>query len=69
VVGAIAARACGVAAREAMAPAIGVADLGRHSVYSEPVLFNLTILFWVERYFTDRANGSNSIEHQLLVVK
>jgi hypothetical protein len=52
-----------------MTPVHGVVDLGRRSVYSGLVLFDLTITFRVERSFTDRPNGSNSIEHQLSVVK
>jgi hypothetical protein len=60
---------CGVAARVAMAPTDGVVDQVRRSVYSGPVLFDLMITFWVERSFTDKPNGSNSIEHQLSVVK
>jgi hypothetical protein len=46
-----------------------VKELGRHIVYSGPVLFDLTITFLVVRSFTDKPNGSNSIEHQLSVVK
>jgi hypothetical protein len=46
-----------------------VKELGRHIVYSGPVLFNLTITFLVVRSFTDKPNGSNSIENQLSVVK
>jgi hypothetical protein len=69
VVGATAPRACGVAARATMAPADGVVDPGRRNVYSGPVLFDLTITFWVERSFTDKPNGSNYIEHQLSVIK
>jgi hypothetical protein len=44
-------------------------ELGRRIVYSGPVLFDLTITFLVVRSFTDKPNGSNSIEHQLSVVK
>jgi hypothetical protein len=43
--------------------------LGRHIVYSGPVLFDLTITFLVVRSFTDKPNGLNFIDHQLLVVK
>ena len=46
-----------------------VKELGRRIVYSGPVLFDLTITFLVVRSFTDKPNGSNSIEHQLSVVK
>jgi hypothetical protein len=52
-----------------MALADGVVDPGRRNVYNRPVLFDLTITFRVERSFTDKPNGSNSIEHQLSVVK
>jgi hypothetical protein len=69
VVGATAAMACGVAARAAMAPADGVVDPDRRSVYNGPMLFDLTIMFRVERSFIDKPNGSNFIEHQLSVVK
>jgi formate-dependent phosphoribosylglycinamide formyltransferase (GAR transformylase) len=47
----------------------GVRNPGRRIVYSGPVLFDLTITFLVVRSFTDKSNGSNSIEHQLSVVK
>jgi hypothetical protein len=63
------ARACGVAARAALASADGVVDLGRHIVYNGPVLFDLRIMFWVKRSFINKLNGSNSIDHQVLVVK
>jgi hypothetical protein len=46
-----------------------VKELGRRIVYSRLVLFDLTITFLVVRFFTDKPNGSNSIEHQLSVVK
>jgi hypothetical protein len=46
-----------------------VKELERRIVYSGPVLFNLTITFLVVRSFTDKPNGSNSMEHQLSVVK
>jgi formate-dependent phosphoribosylglycinamide formyltransferase (GAR transformylase) len=46
-----------------------VKELGRRIVYSGLVLFDLTITFLVVRSFTDKPNGSNSIEHQLSVVK
>jgi formate-dependent phosphoribosylglycinamide formyltransferase (GAR transformylase) len=46
-----------------------VKELGRRIVYSGSVLFDLTITFLVVRSFTDKPNGSNSIEHQLSVVK
>jgi formate-dependent phosphoribosylglycinamide formyltransferase (GAR transformylase) len=46
-----------------------VRDPGRRIVYSEPVLFDLTITFLVVRSFTDKPNGSNYTEHQLSVVK
>jgi hypothetical protein len=56
-VGVTAIRAWGTAAREVTALEDG------------PVLFNLTITFLVVRSFTDKPNGSNSIKHQLSVVK
>jgi hypothetical protein len=46
-----------------------VKELGRRIVYSGPVLFDLTITFLVVRSFTDKPNGSNSMEHQFSVVK
>jgi hypothetical protein len=46
-----------------------VKELGRRIVYSGPVLFDLTITFLVVRSFTDKPNRSNSMEHQLSVVK
>jgi hypothetical protein len=49
--------------KAAMAPTDGVVDPGRCSVYSGLVLFDLMIIFWVERSFTDKPNVSNSIEH------
>jgi hypothetical protein len=59
------------AAEETTATAAGGVwkELGRRIVYSGPVLFDLTITFFVVRSFTDKPNGSNSIEHQLSVVK
>jgi hypothetical protein len=42
---------------------------GRRSVYSGPVLFDRAITFLVVRSFTDKAKGSNSIEHKLSMVK
>jgi hypothetical protein len=62
-------KSVGVAARAATASGEGAVDLGRHIVYNGPVLFDLMITFWIERSFTDKPNGSNSIEHQLSVVK
>jgi uncharacterized membrane protein YqjE len=44
-------------------------ELGRQSVYSGAVLFDLAITFMVVRSFIDKPKGSNSIEHQLSVVK
>jgi hypothetical protein len=38
-------------------------ELGRRSVYSGPVLFDLAITFLVVRSFTDKPKGSNNIEH------
>jgi hypothetical protein len=38
-------------------------------VYRGSKLLHLVITFRVERYFIERPNGSNSMEHQLLVVK
>jgi hypothetical protein len=61
--GATTARVCGVAARAAMASDEGVVNPGKRSVYSGLVLFDLTITFQVERSFTDKPNGSNSIEY------
>jgi hypothetical protein len=46
-----------------------VKELGRRIVYNGPVLFDLTITFLVVRSFTDKPNGSNSMEHQLSVIK
>jgi hypothetical protein len=46
-----------------------VKELGRRIAYSGPVLFDLTITFLVVRSFTDKPNGSNSMKHQLSVVK
>jgi hypothetical protein len=43
--------------------------LGRRSVYSGPVLFDLAITFLVVRSFTYKPKGSNSIEHKLSMVK
>jgi formate-dependent phosphoribosylglycinamide formyltransferase (GAR transformylase) len=69
VVGATIVRAWGTAARAATALEDGVRDPGRRIMYNGPVLFDLTITFLVVRSFTDKPNGSNSIEHQLSVVK
>jgi hypothetical protein len=44
-------------------------ELRRRSMYSGPVLFDLAITFLVVRSFTDKPKRSNSIEHQLSVVK
>jgi hypothetical protein len=44
-------------------------EVGRRSVYNGPVLFDLAITFLVVRSFIDKPKGSNSIEHQLSVVK
>jgi hypothetical protein len=52
-----------------MALGEGEVDPGSRSVYSGSVLFDLTITFRVERFFTDKPKWSNSIEHQLSVVK
>jgi hypothetical protein len=46
-----------------------VVDLRRQSVYSGLMLFDLVITFLVVRSFTDKPKESNSIEHQLSVVK
>jgi hypothetical protein len=46
-----------------------VKELGRRIVYSGLVLFDLMITFLVVRSFIDKPNESNSIEHQLSVVK
>jgi hypothetical protein len=69
VVRATAVRAWGTTVRAAIVLEDGVRDPGRRIVYSGPVLFDLTITFLVVRSFTDKPNGSNSIEHQLSVVK
>jgi formate-dependent phosphoribosylglycinamide formyltransferase (GAR transformylase) len=66
---ATAVRAWGTVARAAIALEDGVRDPGRRIVYKGLVLFDLTITFLVVRSFTDKPNGSNSIEHQLSVVK
>jgi hypothetical protein len=68
-VGATTVRAWGIAARVATVLEDGVRDPGRRIVYSGPVLFDLTVTFLVVRSFTDKPNESNSIEHQLSVVK
>jgi hypothetical protein len=60
---ATAVRAWGTAAWVATALEDGVRDPGRHIMYNRQVLFNLTIKFLVVRSFTDKPNGSNSIEH------
>jgi hypothetical protein len=44
-------------------------ELGRRSMYSGSVLFDLAITFLVVRSFKDKPKGSNSIEHQLSMVK
>jgi formate-dependent phosphoribosylglycinamide formyltransferase (GAR transformylase) len=69
VVEATAVRVWGTAARAATALEDRVRDPERRIVYSGSVLFDLTITFLVVRSFTDKLNGSNSIEHQLSVVK
>jgi hypothetical protein len=61
--------AAAVVATAATAVDGDVKELGRRIVYSGPVLLDLTITFLVVRSFTDKPNGSNSIEHQLSVVK
>jgi formate-dependent phosphoribosylglycinamide formyltransferase (GAR transformylase) len=63
VVGATIIRAWGTAARAATALENRVRDLRRRIVYNGPVLFDLMITFLVVRSFTDKPNGSNSIEH------
>jgi hypothetical protein len=40
----------------------GVREPGRRIMYSGPVLFDLTITFLVVRSFTNKPNGSNSVE-------
>jgi hypothetical protein len=40
-----------------------------HMVYRGPKLSHVVIMFLVERSFTESPKGSNSIEHQLSVVK
>jgi hypothetical protein len=44
-------------------------ELRQQSVYSGSVLFDLAIMFLVVRSFTNKLKGSNSIEHQLSVIK
>jgi hypothetical protein len=44
-------------------------ELGRRSMYSGLVLFDIAIMFLIVRSFTDKLKGANSIEHQLSVVK
>jgi hypothetical protein len=68
-VGATTIRAWGIAARAATALEDGVRDPGRRIVYSGPMFFDLTVTFLVVRSFTDKPNESNSMEHQLSVVK
>jgi hypothetical protein len=68
-VGATAVTAWGTAARAATVLEDRVRDPGRRIMYSGPVLFDPTIMFLVVRSFTDKPNGSNSIDHQLSVVK
>jgi hypothetical protein len=46
-----------------------VKELGRRIVYSGLMLFDLTITFLVVRSFTDKPNKSNSMKHQLSVIK
>jgi hypothetical protein len=41
---------------------------GRCIVYKGPELLHLAITFRVKRSFTERPNGSNSMEHQLSVL-
>jgi hypothetical protein len=38
-------------------------------MYRGPGLLHMVTMFCIERSFTERPNGSNSTEHQLLVVK
>jgi hypothetical protein len=47
----------------------GVGCEGMRIVYRGLELLHLVITFHVERSFTERSNGSNSKEQQLLVVK
>jgi hypothetical protein len=61
--------AAAVVATAATAVDGDVKELGRRIIYSGAVLFDLTITFLVVGSFTDKPNGSNSIEHQLSVVK
>jgi formate-dependent phosphoribosylglycinamide formyltransferase (GAR transformylase) len=61
--------AAAVVATAATAVDGDVKELERRIIYSGPVLFDLTITFLVVRSFTDKSNESNSIEHQLSVVK
>jgi hypothetical protein len=62
-------RVWGTTARAATTLEDGVKDLKRCIMYSGPVLFDLMITFLVVRSFTNKSNESNSIEHQLSVVK
>jgi hypothetical protein len=59
----------GVAAIVVTVPNEGVTNSGICIVYNRPVLFDLMIMFLIVRSFTDKPKGSNSIEHQLSVVK
>jgi hypothetical protein len=68
-VGATTVRAWVTIARAAIALEDGVRDPGRRIMYNRPMLFDLTITFLVVRSFTNNPNRSNSIEHQLSVVK
>jgi hypothetical protein len=68
-VGATTVKAWGTVARTVTMLEDGVRDPGRRIVYSGPVLFDLMITFLVVISFTDKPNRSNSIEHQLSVVK
>jgi hypothetical protein len=47
----------------------GVIDPRRRIVYIGSVVFDLTIMFRVVGSFTDKPNGSNSLEHRLSVIK
>jgi hypothetical protein len=48
---------------------IEVAVTGSKMAYKGPKLLYLTVTLWVARSFKDKPKGSNSVEHELSVVK
>jgi hypothetical protein len=67
-------RQCQVDANATKAEVADMGDEGagcedRRIMYRGPKLLHLPIMFRIERSFIERSNGSNSIEHQLSVVK